>query len=257
MNNKAMRIALYTILRKEMLRILRIWSQTLIPPVMSMALYFIIFGKIIGQNMELIQGVSYISYIIPGLIMNAVIVNSFTNTVHSFFQARFFHSIDEITVSPMPNWLVIIGYVGGGMMRGLLVGILVIIIAYFFDKTTPINLSFTVIVILLSSMLFSILGFINALFARNFDDISWIPTFVLTPLIYLGGVFYPVEILPVFWQKLSLFNPILYMVNAFRYGVLEVSSVNPYLALFSLFSLNVIAFAMAKKMMDLGVGIRK
>jgi ABC-2 type transport system permease protein len=161
MNKKSMLIAFYTILRKEIVRIIRIWPQTLVPPVVVMALYFVIFGKVVGKNIELIQGFSYVKYIIPGLIMNAVIVNSFTNTVSSFFQARFHHSVDEMTVSPMPNWLVIAGYTSGGMARGLLVGMLVIITAYFFDNINPIHLCFTVTVIVLSSMLFSILGFIN------------------------------------------------------------------------------------------------
>jgi len=252
-----MLIALYTILRKEVIRILRIWPQTLIPPLITMTLYFVIFGKIVGKNIELMQGLSYLRYIIPGLVMNAVIVNSYNNTVSSFFQSRFHHSVDEMTVSPMPHWLIVTGYVGGGMVRGLLTGVLVIAAAYFFDKINPKHVFFTITVILLSSMLFSTLGFINALLARNFDDISWIPTFILTPLIYLGGVFYPIEILPLLWQKISLFNPILYIVNAFRYGILEVSSVNPFIALCSLFILNLIAFASACKMMNLGVGIRK
>lgn len=257
MNKKSMLIALYTILCKEVIRILRIWPQTLIPPLITMTLYFVIFGKVVGKNIELTQGLSYLKYIIPGLVMNAVIINSFTNTVSSFFQAKFHHSVDEMTVSPMPNWLIISGYVGGGMFRGLLVGALVIAAAYFFDRINPAHLCFTVIVILFSSMLFSTLGFINALLANNFDDISWIPTFILTPLVYLGGVFYPIEILPSFWQKVSMFNPILYIVNSFRYGILETSSVNPFIALFSLIIFSFIAFGSACKMMNLGIGIRK
>ena len=257
MTNKSMLIALYTILRKEFLRILRIWPQTLLPPIISMTLYFVIFGKIIGKNIDLNQGISYISYIIPGLIMNAVIINSFGNTVSSFFQAKTSHSIEEMMVSPMPNWLIISGYVAGGMIRGLLIGILVLFVAYFFDQTNPVHLLFTIIIIICSSMLFSILGIINALLSHSYDDISWIPTFVLTPLTYLGGVFYPIEALPAFWQELSLFNPILYIVNAFRYGILEVSSIDPYIALYSLIAFNIIAFTVTKKMMDLGIGIRK
>ena len=257
MNSKAMLIAFYAIINKEIIRILRIWPQTLIPPVISMTLYFVVFGKIIGKNIDLIHGVSYITYIIPGLVMNAVIINSFSNTVSSFFISRFNHSIEEMAVSPMPNWLIIMGYVVGGMIRGLLIGILVIFMAFFFDQTTPIHPIFTLVVVIFSSMLFSTLGFINALFADNFDDISWIPTFVLTPLVYLGGVFYPITILPEFWQEVSLFNPILYIVNAFRYGILEISSVNPYMALLALFVFTIIAFAVAKKLMDTGVGIRK
>ena len=239
MNIQAMLIALYTIIYKEVSRIIRIWPQTLIPPVITMLLYFIIFGKIIGRHIDLINGVSYMAYILPGLIMNAVIVNSFGNTVSSFFSAKMHHSIEEMIVSPMPNWLIIMGYVIGGMIRGILVGLFVVTISYLFVDITPIHLFFTLAVILLSSMLFATLGIINALFAKTYDDISWIPTFVLTPLIYLGGVFYPITVLSEFWQNLSLFNPILYIVNAFRYGILEISSVNPNIALLSIFILNI------------------
>lgn len=257
MNINLMLTAVFTIMRKEIIRILRIWPQTLIPPVITTSLYFVIFGKVIGSNLDLVEGVSYISYIIPGLIMNVVIVNSFANTVSSFFSARMYHSIEEMLVSPMPNWLIILGYVAGGVTRGLLVGVLIIIVAYFFDGINPVNLPFTLTVIIFSSMLFSILGIINGLLARNYDDMTWVQNFVLTPLIYLGGVFYPISILPDFWQQVSLFNPILYMVNAFRYGVLEISSVNPYIALSSLLVLNVIAFLSVCKMMNIGIGIRK
>ena len=257
MNIQYMLTSLYTVMRKEIIRILRIWPQTLIPPVITISLYFVVFGKIIGRDLQLIEGINYIKYIIPGLVMNAVIINSFTNTVSSFFSARMYHSIEEMIVSPMPNWLIIIGYVAGGMARGLLIGGVVILVAYCFDDINPVHYFFTIMVILFSSMLFAILGLINGLLARNYDDISWIPTFVLTPLIYLGGVFYPISILPEFWQEISLFNPILYMVNAFRYGILEISSVDPYIALFSLLGLNVISFISVLKMMNLGIGIRK
>jgi ABC-2 type transport system permease protein len=257
MNRTEMLTSFYTILRKELLRIIRIWPQTLVPPVIVMTLYFVIFGKIVGRNMDLVNDVSYIRYLIPGLIMNAVIVNSFTNTVSSFFQARFNHAVEEMTVSPMPHWIVIAGYVGGGMARGLLIGGLVIMTAYFFDNINPIHLLFTITVILLTSMLFATLGFINALVSRNYDDVTMVPTFVLTPLVYLGGVFYPITMLPEIWQQISLLNPILYIVNAFRYGILEITSVDPYIALFSLFMFNVIAFLGAYRMMHLGVGIRK
>lgn len=257
MNISAMLTALYTIIRKEMIRVLRIWPQTLIPPVITIMLYFIIFGKVIGGNIKLIDGISYIKYIIPGLIMNAVLINSYANTVSSFFNARLYHSVEEMIVSPMPNWLIITGYVIGGMTRGLLVGMLVVIVAYFFEDINPLHLVFTIIVIICSAILFSSLGFINALLARNYDDTSWVLNFVLTPLIYLGGVFYPITILPEFWQNLSLFNPILYIVNAFRYGILEISSVDPYMALMALLSLNIIVFVSALKMMNRGIGIKK
>jgi ABC-2 type transport system permease protein len=257
MKIKDMKIALFTIVSKEFARIIRIWPQTLIPPVTTMLLYFVIFGEIIGKNLELIDGVSYITYIIPGLVMNAVIINSFGNTVSSFFSAKMHHNIEEMLVSPMPNWLIVMGYVIGGMIRGLIVGALVTIVACFFVKINPAHWLFTLIVMILSSMLFATLGIINALFAKTYDDISWIPTFVLTPLVYLGGVFYPISILPEFWQNISLFNPILYIVNAFRYGILEISSVNPYIALSSIFIFNIIIFISTCKMMNMGIGIKK
>lgn len=257
MNTKLKLTALKTILRREFIRIIRIWIQTLIPPVIMSILYIIVFGKIIGKNIGEIHDVSYIKYIIPGLIMNSVIINSFNNTVSSFFQTKFHRNIDEMTVSPMPNWLIIIGYVGGGVVRGLLIGLLIMLAALFFADIIPINPLYTLLVVFFSSMLFSTLGFINALVARNFDDISWIPTFVLTPLVYLGGVFYPIEMLPKFWYNLSLFNPILYIVNAFRYGILEISNINPTHSLIIISLLSILAFISAWKMMNLGIGIRK
>lgn len=256
MNNKQIITSLYTILFKEVERILRIWPQTIIPPVVTITLYFIIFGKVMGSNIGAMQGVNYIIYIIPGLVMNAVVVNSFTNTVSSFFHVRFHRSVEEMMVSPMPNWVIIAGYTGGGMIRGLLISFVVIAISSFFAELSIVSPWFTLAVILLSSMLFSMLGIINAIFANSFDDISWISTFVLTPLTYLGGVFYPIELLSEFWQKASLFNPILYIVSAFRFGMLGISSVDPYFALMSLGVLNIVAYIVVSKVLYLGTSIK-
>jgi ABC-2 type transport system permease protein len=166
------------------------------------------------------------SYIVPGLIMMSVITNSYSNVVSSFFSSKFQHQIEELLVSPTPNWVILVGYVTGGMARGLMVGIIVTLLSLFFTKLHIANVGVTLIIILLTSMLFSLGGFINGIFARSFDDISIIPTFVLTPLTYLGGVFYSIQLLPDFWQKVSMANPILYMVNSFRYGILGVSDIN-------------------------------
>ena len=219
-------VAFTTIFRKEVHRFSRIWVQTLVPPVITMALYFVIFGELIGSRIGLMGGFSYMEFVVPGLIMMAVINNSYSNVVSSFYSAKFTKCIEEIQVSPTPNYIILFGYVCGGALRGLLVGLIVTVIAYFFTKLNIHNVFITFSVIVLTSLLFSLAGMINAIFANSFDDISIIPTFVLTPLTYLGGVFYSISLLPEFWQNVSLLNPVLYMVNAFRYGVLGTSDVN-------------------------------
>lgn len=218
-------IALYTIVRKEVMRFFRIWSQTLLPSPVSMVLYFVIFGGLIGPRIGVIDGYRYIEYIAPGLIMMSVINNSFANVVASFYGAKFQRNIEEMYVAPMASWVILLGFTIGGIARGCLVGLLVTLVALFFTKLHVHNVTVIVLVVLLTSMLFSLAGLINAIFSRKFDDISIIPTFVLTPLTYLGGVFYSMHMLSPFWQKLSHLNPILYMVNAFRYGMLGVSDV--------------------------------
>lgn len=218
-------ISLTTIARKEAQRYLRIWQQTLLPPAITMTLYFIIFGKLIGGRIGEMGGYSYIEFIVPGIIMMAVITNSYANVVSSFFGAKFQRHIEEILVSPTPNLILLIGYLSGGVGRGILVGVVVVGISLFFTDLRIHNLLVTCSVVVLTAILFSLGGFINAIFARKFDDISIVPTFVLTPLTYLGGVFYSVELLPPLWQGLSLANPVLYMVNAFRYGILGSSDI--------------------------------
>ncbi|AQQ67315.1 ABC transporter permease [Microbulbifer agarilyticus] len=215
-----------TIFRREVRRFMRIWPQTLVPPVITMSLYFVIFGSLIGSRIGEMGGYSYMEFVVPGLIMMAVITNSYSNVVSSFYSAKFQRSVEELLVSPTPNWVVMSGYVLGGVARGLIVGFIVTVIALIFTSLTIQHIGLTILIVFMTSVLFALAGFINAIFANSFDDISIIPTFVLTPLTYLGGVFYSIELLSPFWQALSKLNPVLYMVNAFRYGVLGVSDIN-------------------------------
>jgi ABC-2 type transport system permease protein len=215
-----------TIVRKEVTRILRIWGQTVVPPAITMSLYFIIFGNLIGRRIGDMGGFDYMQFIVPGLVMMSVITNSYGNMVSSFFGAKFGHHIEELLVSPLPSWIILAGYVTGALVRGLMVGAVVICVSLFFTRLEVQHPVITVTVLLLTSVVFAMAGMVNAIFAQKFDDIAIIPTFVLTPLTYLGGVFYSISLLPEFWQKVSSFNPILYMVNGFRYGILGVSDVS-------------------------------
>ncbi len=250
-------VALKTLVRKEIIRVARIWIQTIVPPAITMTLYFIIFGNLIGKRIGVMGGFDYMQYIAPGLIMMSVITNSYGNVVSSFFGAKYGKNLEEMLVSPMSNATIIIGHVAGGVIRGLMVGTLVTIIALGFTSLTIEHPLITFSMILLASIVFALLGFVNAVFAKKFDDISIIPTFVLTPLTYLGGVFYSISLLPEFWQRVSLGNPILYMVNAFRYGILGVSDISigyAYLIVgifvVGLFTLNLV-------LLNRGIGIRE
>jgi ABC-2 type transport system permease protein len=231
MNNQQIYIALQTIVTKEVRRFTRIWVQTLLPPAITMSLYFVIFGNIVGSRVGQMGGFDYMQYIVPGLIMMAVITNSYSNVVSSFYSAKFQRSIEELMVSPVPPQIILSGYVIGGMVRGLLVGLIVTVLSLFFTQLHIHHVGIIIYSVLLTSILFSLGGFINAVFAKSFDDISIVPTFVLTPLTYLGGVFYSIDNLSPFFQTVSLFNPIVYMVNTFRYGILGVSDVNVTLSL--------------------------
>jgi len=256
MNAQEIWIALSTIIRKEIRRFTRIWVQTLIPPAITMALYFVIFGNLIGSRIGDMGGFDYMAYIVPGLIMMSIITNSYSNVVSSFFSSKFQHQIEELLVSPTPNWVILVGYLIGGMGRGLMVGLIVTALSLFFTKLHIAHLGITLAIILLTSLLFSLGGFINGIFARSFDDISIIPTFVLTPLTYLGGVFYSIQLLPEFWQKVSMVNPILYMVNSFRYGILGVSDIDVGIA-FGMISLFVVAmFIFALYLLKNSKGLR-
>ncbi len=250
-------VGLKTIVTKEVIRVLRIWIQTIVPPAITMTLYFIIFGNLIGRRIGSMDGFDYMQYIAPGLIMMAVITHSYGNVVSSFFGAKFGRHIEEMLVSPMSNATIILGHVAGGVIRGLLVGSLVTVIALGFTRLHVEHPLITLSMVLLSSMVFALAGFINALFARKFDDISIIPTFVLTPLTYLGGVFYSISMLPEFWQNVSRANPILYMVNAFRYGILGTSDISIGYAYLIVCLFVVILFTTCLVLMNRGVGIRE
>ncbi len=214
-----------TIVRKEVTRIIRIWAQTVVPPAITMTLYFIIFGNLIGKRIGDMGGFDYMQFIVPGLIMMSVITNSYGNIVSSFFGAKFGRHIEELLISPLPNWVILGGYVTGAMTRGIMVGAVVTMVSLFFTRLDILHPVVTFTILVLTSLVFAMAGLINAVFAKKFDDIAIVPTFILTPLTYLGGVFYSISLLPDFWQKVSAFNPILYMVNGFRYGILGVSDV--------------------------------
>ncbi|MCH8943171.1 MAG: ABC transporter permease [Proteobacteria bacterium] len=250
-------VAVKTIIRKEIVRVLRIWIQTIVPPAITMTLYFVIFGNLIGKRIGSMDGFDYMQYIAPGLIMMSVITNSYGNVVSSFFGAKFTRHIEEMLVAPMSNASIIIGHVAGGVLRGLLVGTLVTVIALFFTRLDIAHPFIMISVVLLSSIVFSLAGFINAIFATKFDDISIVPTFVLTPLTYLGGVFYTISLLPPFWQSVSKANPILYMVNAFRYGILGKSDIDIGHAYVILFVFIVVLFTACVQLMRRGIGIRE
>ena len=248
--------AFNTIVIKEVGRFMRIWVQTIIPPAVSMTLYFLIFGNLIGSRIGTMSGFSYVQFIAPGLIIMSIINNSYANVVSSFFGAKFQRHIEEMLVAPIPNYIILCGYIVGGVARGIMVGIVVTFIALFFTKLHIHNYFIIISVVLLTSILFSLGGFINGIFARKFDDISIIPTFIMTPLIYLGGVFYSIDLLPGFWHSVSLFNPILYMVNAFRYGLLGVSDINLGMAYLIITVFIVILFTLCLYLMNTGKGIK-
>ena len=262
MNAQGTMIALGTIARREVVRILRIWSQTLLPPAITMTLYFVIFGSLIGSRIGTIaQGkngasISYIEYIAPGLVMMSVIQNAYGNISSSFFGAKFQRFVEEMLVSPMPSWTILTGYVAGAVMRGLMVGVIVLGISLFFTKIHLYHPFVTLTTFLLAAVIFALLGFINAIFARKFDDIAIIPTFVLTPLTYLGGVFYNVAQLPSPWKEISHLNPILYMVNAFRYGLLGVSDIDLVWAYAIMFGFVFALGALCLNLLHRGVGLR-
>jgi ABC-2 type transport system permease protein len=226
MNTSEKLIALKAIVTKEILRFSRIWIQTVLPPVITTALYFIIFGNLIGPRIGEMDGFGYMEFIIPGLIMMAVITNSYANVVSSFYGSKFQRHIEEMLISPVPNYIILIGYISGGVARGLTVGVAVTVVSLIFHPLNIHSLWVMFSMIILTAILFSLAGLINGVYAKSFDDIAIIPTFVLTPLTYLGGIFYSINMLPEFWQQLSLANPILYMVNAFRYGFLGVSDIS-------------------------------
>ncbi len=249
-------IAFSTIVRKEVRRFVRIWVQTLVPPVITISLYFVIFGSLIGSRIGQMGGYSYMEFIVPGLILMSVINNAYANVVSSFFSQKFQRNIEELLVSPVPNYVILIGFVVGGSARGLAIGLIASVVAMFFSGFYMHNIFIAVAVVLLSSVVFSLGGFINAIYANKFDDITIIPTFVLTPLIYLGGVFYSIDLLPDFWRAVSHVNPMFYMVDAFRYGILGISDVNIIYALLILLVFVVGLFVFALFLLHKGKGLR-
>lgn len=249
-------VSYLTIIRKELYRMFRLWSQTILPSAITMGLYFVIFGAFIGSQVRGVGDFSYMQFIVPGLVMMAVITNSFQQVVSGFYFAKFTKSIEEILVSPTPNWVIIGGYVTAGVVRGLVVGLVVLLISLLFTHLSIYNVLLTVLFILLTAILFSFAGLLNALYAKNFDQIAIVPTFVLTPLTYLGGVFYSILLLPPIWQAVSQANPILYMVNGFRYGFLGISDVNVTLSFLVLFGLNILFFGMLLYLFKRGAGLR-
>ena len=254
--NKGYFIAFKSILRKESNRFLRIWVQTLVPPVITMSLYFVIFGNLIGARIGEMSGFSYMAFIVPGLIMMSVITNSYSNVASSFFSAKFQRNVEELLVAPVPTYIIIAGYVGGGVMRGLLVGFMVTCVSLFFVDLHIHNIWILILSVLCTSILFSLGGMLNALFARSFDDISIVPTFILTPLTYLGGVFYSISLLPPFWEVVSHFNPVFYMINAFRYGFLGIADVSLIWSFTVIFSFIIGLYTLVFMLLKKGVGIR-
>ena len=256
MNSAQQWVAFKTIVIKEFLRFIRIWKQTVLPPMITTGLYFIIFGNLIGNRIGEMDGYRYIDFIVPGLILMAVITQSYANTVSSFYMAKFQRHIEEMMVSPIPNYIIVLGYTGGGIARGLIVGIAVTAVSLFFTRLNIHNLPVLLSIVVLTATLFSLAGIINAVYAKTFDDVSIIPTFILTPLTYLGGIFYSISLLPAFWQNVSLANPILYMVNAFRFGFIgtsDISLIASYAIIFGfIFALYLYVLWLLKK----GHGIR-
>ena len=250
------RVAFMTILKKEILRFSRIWIQTLLPSVITTALYFVIFGRLIGERIGPMGGFAYLDFIVPGLVLMSVITNAYSNVVSSFYSSKFSHFIEELLVAPVPNWVILAGYVAGGVVRGLAVGLAVTLVALVFTDLQIHSILTSLVIFSLTAILFALGGFINAVYANSFDDISIIPTFVLTPLTYLGGVFYSIDLLPEFWRWLSQANPVLYMVNAFRYGFLGVSDIDLGLALTIILGFIVALTFYSLRLLDRGVGIK-
>ena len=256
MNSSEKLIAFLTILTKEIRRILRIWVQTIFPPAITMSLYFLIFGTLIGRRIGEMGGFDYMDFIVPGLIMMAIITNSYANVVSSFFSAKYQNSLEEMLVSPLPNYIILLGYIGGGIARGFLVGISVVVVSLFFSKLHIDNIFIVISIAFLTATLFSLAGFINAIFAQNFDHISIVPTFVLTPLTYLGGIFYSTKLLGPVWQNITLANPIFYMVNGFRKGMLGSSDISLWVSYAIIIGFIVVFFSIALYLLNKGTGIR-
>jgi len=249
-------IAFSTLLAKEIVRFSRIWIQTVLPSAISTTLYFVIFGRLIGERIGPMDGFAYLDFIVPGLVLMGVITNAYSNVASSFYSSKFSRYLEELLIAPVPNWVILAGFVAGGVARGLVVGIAVTLVALVFTRIEIHSYGITLLVFILTAVLFALVGFINAVYANSFDDISIIPTFVLTPLTYLGGIFYSIELLPAFWQNLSLANPVLYMVNAFRFGLLGVSDIPLGVAFAIILGCIVVLTLYSLRLLRRGVGIK-
>ncbi|MBX3165961.1 MAG: ABC transporter permease [Candidatus Eremiobacteraeota bacterium] len=256
MNAYRLYISWLTLTRKEVMRVLRIWTQTLLPPAITMGIYFVVFGSFLGGQIKEIEGYPYIQFILPGLVMMTCITNSFSNVASSFFSAKFMRHIEEMLVSPMPDWVMVTGFVAGGVVRGVICGLIVALVGLFFTHIPIYNFLIIAFYLLASASLFSLAGLLNALMARKFDDISIVPTFVLTPLTYFAGTFYSIQMLPETWKKISLANPIFYMVDGFRYGFLGVHDASLMVGVVLLGGLNLVGLALSMHMVKKGVGLR-
>lgn len=256
MNTSIVRISFLTLAGKEVTRILRIWPQTLLPPIIMGSLYFLIFGAYIGSQVQPIGGVPYIAYIVPGLVMMGVIMNSYTNVVFSFFSAKFQRSVEELLASPTPNWVILSGYAAGGIIRGCIVGAITYGVSMFFAHPMVHSIGIIILFTLLTSVVFSLGGFLNAIFAKKFDDAGIVPTFILTPLTYLGGVFYSISHLPPLWHAISRFNPIVYMIDGFRYGFFGVSDTNIWASAALLTVCVIVLTAVNLHLLKRGTGLR-
>ncbi|HED16514.1 MAG TPA: ABC transporter permease [Gammaproteobacteria bacterium] len=249
-------VAFKTIVVREIVRFVRIWVQTVLPAMIMTALYFVIFGNLVGSHIGTVGGVDFIAFIVPGLILMSVITNAYGNVVSSFYSSKFQGNIDEMLVAPIPNWIILVGYITGGLMRGLVVGLAVTLVATFFVDMQIHNLTVVITTVILTALLFSMAGLVNAIYAKSFDDISIVPTFVLTPLTYLGGIFYSIDMLNNFWHHVSLFNPVLYMINAFRFGFLGISDISLVTAYTIIIAFVVGLFVFALFLLERGTGIR-
>ena len=256
MTAKEQLVAFSTIVNKEFTRFLRIWQQTILPPVITTFLYFVIFGNLIGPRIGPMDGFDYSDFIVPGIILMQVITSSYANVVSSFFGAKFQNSIEEILVSPTPNYVILLGYMMGGVARGIIVGLIVTVVSLLFSDLKIHNPAVLMSVVILTSVLFSLGGFTNAVFAKSFDDVSIVPTFVLTPLTYLGGIFYSINLLPNFWQNISMGNPILYMINAFRFGFLGISDISLWISYLIVLIFIITLFTINLSLLHRGYGIR-
>jgi ABC-2 type transport system permease protein len=249
-------IAFQTIVTKEILRFARIWIQTIMPPVITTSLYLLIFGALMGDRIGQMQGIDYLHFIVPGIILMTVIMQSYANTVSSFFMTKYNNSFEELLVSPTPNWVILTGYVSGGVARGFCVGLAVTFAISFFVEIRPYSITILIATFFLTSIMFSLAGFINAVFAKTFDDIAIVPNFVLLPLTYLGGMFYSIEILPSFWRGLSSFNPIFYMMDSFRLGFLGVGSIELWKAFMVPIAMIILLALIANYLLNRGVSIK-